>query len=105
MSELDGKPFPAGMRAPTLKFNPERKSAGGKSTVNTYGSAYTLAKDALKFSQIVSTKMAGPPEAMEAERRFFEVLSRTDRFRIVDRELQLLNGRQVLAKFRSSKPE
>ena len=55
----------------------------GSSGVNQYSGTYKLtAPDQLRFSQLVATRRAGPPEAMQRERRFFNAMDRVRSFRL-----------------------
>ena len=51
--------------------------------------------------QIVSTKMAGPPELMELESEFAKALASVDGFHVHGNELALSSKGSVVANFRS----
>lgn len=54
----------------------------GESGVNRYfGSYEQVGKDGFRASPIAGTRMAGPPELMEQETRYLELLQRADRVR------------------------
>ena len=52
----------------------EDGSVSGKAQVNTFMGEYEVADGKITFKNIVSTKMMGAPEDMEAEAAFFEAL-------------------------------
>ena len=51
----------------------------GRATVNRIMGPYTLDGDALAFGPLAGTMMAGPPDAMEQERRLHSALARCTR--------------------------
>lgn len=100
--ELGGRPVDAtaGAPAPSLRFEGAAARATGFAGVNRYSGEYLLDGARLTFGPAVLTKMAGPPERMELERRFTAALAATTRWRIRERQLELLAGDDyVLAKF------
>lgn len=102
LTELAGKAFvaPAGGRgAPTLQFEAAQKSANGFSGVNRYFGGYEKDGDKLKFGAIAGTKMAGPPEAMQAERAFHSMLVSVSQWQLADGALALLSEGKVVARF------
>ena len=102
LTELSGKPFaaPAGGRgAPTLQFDAAKKSANGFSGVNRYFGGYEKDGDKLKFGALAGTRMAGPPEAMQAESAFLAVLASVSQWQIADGVLALQSEGKVVARF------
>lgn len=102
LTELAGKHFvaPAGGRgAPTLQFEAAKKSANGFSGVNRYFGGYEKDGDKLKFGALAGTKMAGPPEAMQAESAFHAMLASVSQWQIADGTLALLSEGKVVARF------
>jgi heat shock protein HslJ len=90
----------AGAPAPSLRFDGAAARATGFAGVNRYAGEYLLDGARLTFGPAVLTKMAGPPERMDLERRFTAALAATTRWRIRERQLELLAGDDyVLAKF------
>lgn len=53
----------------------------------------------LRFGRVASTRMACPPELQAQEVALFDAFARADAYRIEDRTLSLLAGKQVLARF------
>ncbi len=103
---LDGKPVgdAAALEAMGVRRAPhmviaDDGAAAGFAGVNRYTTRLTvgLAGEA-SFAPGVSTKMAGPPEAMELERRFLMDLTRVDSVRAGgDRLVFLSGGAEVMA--------
>ena len=59
-------------RPPTVRF--DDGAIGGLATVNRYRGSYRLDGDVLTVGPVMSTRMAGPPEAMEQEDRWLAAL-------------------------------
>ncbi len=81
----------------TLEF--DKRTFSGRSAVNSYGGDYiTLPGDKIKISGIFQTEMAGPPEAMQAESTYFDLLGKVEKYTIKDDTLTLLdkNGDELL---------
>jgi len=74
----------------TLAF--DKNSFSGRSAVNLYGGSYSAIRERLILSGIWSTKIAGPPEAMEAEQIYFELLGQVKKYSMNDSELRLLDA-------------
>lgn len=83
-----------------IKFNREKKSAGGNGSCNTFGSSVSLQGNKISFSNIFSTKMYCEG-VQQTEDSFFSLLQKVNRFEVKDKSLLLLNGKDVLLKFES----
>lgn len=88
--------LPSGAQPPSLNFGTDGK-VSGFSGVNRLAGGFDLGKLAegkLSFGNLASTKMAGPPEAMQVESKFTGLLAKVDGFRFVDggRQLSLTEG-------------
>jgi heat shock protein HslJ len=59
--------------APTLVLDPDG-TVSGSTGVNRFRGTYELAESLLEIGPLVTTRMAGSPEAMEVERHFLSVL-------------------------------
>lgn len=97
---LDGTPvaeMPQRGR-PTLRFDLETMRATGFAGVNRFGGSYDAGAGTLTFAQLIMTKMAGPPEQMDLERRFSRALEQTTGWRLVEDHLELLAGDEVVAR-------
>ena len=68
----------------------EDGSLSGNASVNQYSTAYSTTDDAMTIDeQIISTKMAGPPELMEQEAAYLAALPQTATYTIEGDELWL----------------
>jgi META domain len=69
-------------------------SAAGKSAINTYNGFLSAAVDGLMvFTGVGSTKIAGPPAAMQFEQTYLNNLRGVVRFELpTDSQLRLLHG-------------
>ena len=73
---------------------------GGRSSVNHYFASLTgsSTSNEVQISAIGSTKMAGPPDAMEFETNYFKKLQAVKRYEIAGNRLRLIGeGNDVLA--------
>lgn len=90
--------------APTLAFEEEGR-VHGSSGVNRFGGDCTIDGTQIRFGSLMSTKMAGPPERMELERRYLEVLGKATRWSVTKGRLTLADAEGALAVFESEPPE
>jgi heat shock protein HslJ len=75
----------------TLSMNEGK--ATGNAGVNTFNGGYSAPSDGvLTFSQIASTMMAGPDNAMQQEQAFLKALDDTEKFTTEDGALVLMDG-------------
>ena len=81
-----------------IKFNQEKKSAGGNGSCNTFGSSFTVKSNEISFKNIFSTKMYCEG-VQETEDAFFKQLGKVDRFEIKDNMLFLYQGEGALLEF------
>lgn len=92
--ERDGKPIalPAGSGA-TLKLGADGR-VSGRAPINGYFGAAKLGADgSLAWTgPMGSTQMAGPPELMNAELTYFQILQQATRWRVEQGELILENA-------------
>ena len=86
-------------KKPTMKFS------GGKLVIfggiNRLNGSYALVNDAVIMGQLISTKMAGPPELMKLENEFAKALASVDKFHVHGTELELFSGAKVVATLHS----
>lgn len=59
---------------PTIAFG-EDGSVSGAAGVNRFVGTWSLDEGVLVFGPLATTRMAGPPERMDLERRFLDVLA------------------------------
>jgi predicted amidohydrolase YtcJ/heat shock protein HslJ len=96
---LEGKPVRQD-KPPTMKFEAGKLSIFGG--VNRLTGVYALIDNqSVTLGELVSTKMAGPPERMELERSFSKTIARVDGFHVDGKQLDLLSGGKVVATFKS----
>ena len=100
LTELDGAAAPAG-EAPSLELFEDGSIAGDAGVNRFHGRADADGLRAGRFASgpLATTRMAGPPERMELERRFLEALGRATEVRVRGGELELLRDGRVLARF------
>jgi heat shock protein HslJ/uncharacterized membrane protein len=74
---LGGDMLPEGVTA-TIVFGTDGR-VSGRTGCNRFTGAYTLTGEGLAFGSLAVTRMACPPHAMEAERRFLDLVQRVTR--------------------------
>ena len=89
--------------SPTLSFE-EAGRVGGNAGVNRFGGEASIEGRSLRLGPLMTTRMAGPPDRMELERRYLEALADTNRWSIVDGRLELFGPDGLLATFVSASP-
>jgi predicted amidohydrolase YtcJ/heat shock protein HslJ len=86
-------------KPPTLLF------AGGKLSIfggiNRLNASYALLDNKVIIGDVVSTRMAGPPELMTLENDFAKTLKSVNAFHVHDGKLELRTDDQIVATFRS----
>jgi|Tabmets5t2r1_1033131.scaffolds.fasta_scaffold01094_5 heat shock protein HslJ len=80
----------AGGEGQALVFEDGRIAGFGG--VNRYAGEYTLEGEELRLGPLAVTRMAGPPEAMESERRYLDALGRAARAAVDEGTLVLADG-------------
>ena len=81
-----------------IKFNQEKKSAGGNGSCNSFGSDFTINKNEISFKNIFSTKMYCEG-VQQTEDLFFKQLEKVNKFEIKDKTLLLYQDKVVLLEF------
>src|SRR5436190_1131331 len=71
-----------------IKFNQEKKSAGGNGGCNSFGSSITVSEHTINIKNIFSTKMYCEG-IQQTEDSFFKQLGKVNRFEIKDKVLLL----------------
>ena len=88
-------------RPPTITFDGAGR-VNGFSGVNRFGGSVESAEAGeLHFGQMMSTKMAGPPEQMALESSFLSALTRADRYMVTDAKLIFSAGEKMIVQFKS----
>ena len=78
----------------------------GSGGVNSYSGSYTTTDpDGISFSQVASTMMAGPPQAMAQEKAYFDALAKAARYAVSAGSLTLLDDQgAALVRFETVQP-
>ncbi|MCC5808377.1 MAG: META domain-containing protein [Opitutales bacterium] len=98
--EAPGLDVPESAISPELRFGDEPGHLSGSSGVNRVTGPYTMEGSQLTFGELATTRMGGPPEAMEFESRYLESLRSVDTWRMRGGYLELVRGGTVVAVFR-----
>jgi uncharacterized lipoprotein YbaY/heat shock protein HslJ/uncharacterized lipoprotein NlpE involved in copper resistance len=102
--ELDGATVvmaPTQKREVSITLASEGSRLFGFSGCNQLVGAYVQESNALRFTQMASTKMACVPPFMELESQVLKMLDATRAYSIEGEQLTLLGGDQVLARFKA----
>lgn len=81
-----------------IKFNEEKKSAGGNGSCNTFGSSSSVSNNQVSFKNIFSTKMYCE-DVQQIENIFLNQLGKVNRFEIKNKTLFLYNDKDLLLEF------
>lgn len=83
-----------GMDIKKVPDNTAYLSIGGYSYVNMYGATYTYneANGSIKSTELITTEMAGPKEAMQAENEFYDNLGKATRIVFENNQVKLYVG-------------
>lgn len=105
LSKLEGTDLasllPASMKKPTLGIGADGKVTGftGVNRLSSMIDTEALLRGEFKLGPAVTTKMAGPPEAMAVESKFLEALSRAKGAKVSGGELSMTDGAKELLRF------
>jgi putative lipoprotein len=98
--EVGGQPVVVAeqMREPQLVLNGQNGRFAGSGGVNRLMGGYIVDSNGLTFSQVASTMMAGPPEAMQQEQAIVAALGNVRGYNIAGDQLTLVDdsGQPVL---------
>lgn len=72
----------------TLSFDENEMRFYGQ-VVNLYNGSYRASGDRIKFDQDATTLMMGPADAMDAERNYFQFLTKVEKYNLNDGTLVL----------------
>src|SRR5882724_10405952 len=78
-------------RPPQIVLDPVSHRASGSGGCNRIMGGYELKGDKLTFARMASTMMACP-DGMETEQKFLKALGQAKRWKIAERQLELMNG-------------
>ncbi len=101
LSDLNGRAVKSNNRGgPFIEFHQDKGEISSNTGVNGLGGTYKLTGNKLTIKPGAQTMMAGPPEMMDQERAFVNMLKSVDGYRVNGNTLELLRGNRVVAKFR-----
>ena len=83
-----------------IRFDAEKKRAGGNGSCNTFGGSLLVLNDAISISQIFSTKMYCEG-VQQMEDSFFKQLGKVNRYEIKDKALTLFHDKEIVLVFES----
>jgi len=81
-----------------IRFDKEKKSAGGNGSCNSFGSTATINGNEVSFKNIFSTKMYCE-QVQQIENKFLGSLGKITRYEIKDKSLFLYNDKNLLLEF------
>lgn len=82
----------------SLKFDAEKKSAGGKGGCNSFGTRYSLQDNSIHFKDLFSTRMYCEAYA-DIEKNYFSQLEKANRFEASESRLALFKDKELLLEF------
>ncbi len=102
--ELGGKPAVPGMgkTEPYIRLHREQGSLEGSSGCNGVAGTYIVEQSALRITPSATTMMMCPPALMEQEQGLINALKATSSYRIEGDALDLINGKEVVARFQAA---
>ena len=81
-----------------IKFNAEKKSAGGNGGCNSFGSSFTVNDKTISFKKIFSTKMYCEG-LQQTEDAFLKQLEKVNRFEVKGKKLFFYHDENVVLEF------
>lgn len=88
--EVDTKAF--------IKFDAEKKRAGGNGSCNTFSGSLIVLNDSISISHLFSTKMYCEG-VQKMEDAFFKQLEKVNRFEVKEKTLILFHDSEILLEF------
>jgi heat shock protein HslJ len=102
LESIKNRPLPRIETLPFINFDKSKSSAGGNTGCNVFGGNYSVTRDAIAITNIVSTMRACiEDERMNVERQFKNGLENADRFEIKGGKLNLYRNKNLLLTFRA----
>jgi heat shock protein HslJ len=87
---------------PFISFDKAKRSAGGNTGCNVFGGNYSVTRETIAITNLISTMRACiEDERMNVEREFKNGLETADRFEIAGRKLNLYRNKTLLLTFRA----
>ena len=99
--EIEGKPL-IEQSAITIEFAEDGQVSGSAGINRYFGLAARDEARELIFSQMGSTRMAGPPELMAQESTYLRLLQEVTSYDFAEGELQLRRGGSVVLRYRAA---
>jgi heat shock protein HslJ len=102
LQSIKGRNLPKVETLPFINFDKAKRSAGGDTGCNVFGGNYSVTRDTIAITNIISTMRACiEDERMNLEREFKNGLENANRFEITGGKLNLYSGRTLLLTFRA----
>ncbi|HVE59984.1 MAG TPA: META domain-containing protein [Pyrinomonadaceae bacterium] len=102
LESIKGRNLPKIETLPFINFDKSKKSAGGNTGCNVFGGNYSVTRDTIAITNIISTMRACiEDERMRVEREFKNGLENADRFEITGGKLNLYRNKTLLLTFRA----
>lgn len=83
-----------------IKFDKEKKSAGGNGSCNNFGGSFTIDKNKISIQNIFSTKMYCQ-EVQQTEDTFFSLLQKANNYTLKNNMFILYRDKEILLEFES----
>ena len=97
LSSIPKRSIVPNSKGPFVKFDADKKSAGGNTGCNSFGGDLRIRGNTVSITGVISTMMACEEgDRMSVERAFLDGLQRADRFDVVGGRLRLFRGRTLL---------
>lgn len=102
LESVKGQNLPKVEIAPFINFDKSKRSAGGNTGCNVFGGNYSVTRDTIAITNIISTMRACiEDKRMNVEREFKNGLENANRFEIVGKKLNLYRNKTLLLTFRA----
>jgi len=102
LESIKSRPLPKIETLPFINFDKSKGSAGGNTGCNVFGGNYSVTRDTIAITNLISTMRACiEDERMNVERQFKNGLENANRFEIKDGQLNLYQNRILLLTFRA----
>jgi len=102
LESVKGRNLPKMEIIPFINFDKSKRSAGGNTGCNVFGGNYSVTRDTIAVTNIISTMRACiENERMNVEKEFKNGLENANRFEIVGKKLNLYRNKTLLLTFRA----
>lgn len=102
LESIKNRPLPRIETEAFINFDPAKRSAGGNTGCNVFGGEYSVTRDAIAITNVISTMRACiEDERMTVEREFKNGLENANRFEIAGGKLNLYRHKTLLLTFRA----